>query len=264
MTETPDPFHLLARDNTPSPRKRSIAEALLLIAGFFVFFIVMRVSLDLVAGDYADTIGNWIAFAAFAPALILAVKVGGKRPLRQLFSSSEQPQRNFASTTCLAALPVAALIVILCAVSLPNPASTPNWPEFTFALLVTPVMAFLEEVFFRAWMPQLIGYWTRNAWVAFLLPVPVFALFHGAASAGAFIAFLVSGTCFAFLAKTTQGVAASSVLHAVSNMTIIVLGAVMNFDSVGTNVSHGAKALALALVTAALLAFFRSRQPAKN
>lgn len=51
-------------------------------------------------------------------------------------------------------------------------------PFAIFFLLVTPVMAFAKEVLFRAWLPQFLGTWIRSGLACFLLPVPLFALFH--------------------------------------------------------------------------------------
>ncbi|WP_445227782.1 CPBP family intramembrane glutamic endopeptidase [Corynebacterium sp. H128] len=97
---------------------------------------------------------------------------------------------------------------------------------------------------------QVIGYWTSNRWVAFLLPVPLFALIHAPSNVVPWLGYLTSGLCFALVAMFSQGIAASTVLHFVSKMTLILLSTVMDLENQGNVSLILIKSLLLVSVTA--------------
>lgn len=227
-----------------------IRELLALIIGFIVSIVALMVAVDAAFGASSDAVGGVIAFLAFLPALWLAVRVAGRRPFRQLFEAPQARTGRAASIALAAAVPLmAAAVAGGIALLGVQRADTPVW-QLALLLLAAPVMALAEELLFRAWLPQFIGFWVRNAWVAFLLPVPFFAAIHAPDTPLLWANHLVSGACFALLALCAQSIGASAAVHAASNMALIALDYATSYSDGAHDGVILAKSAVLVLVTA--------------
>ncbi|MDU0479620.1 CPBP family intramembrane metalloprotease [Staphylococcus chromogenes] len=242
-------FHLVAN---PRAWWRPIAELFALALFFFVGFLALMLAIDSLAGEMSDEVGGTIAFLAFVPALWVAVKGCGHRPFSQLISA--EGRWSFAQHNI--ALPIVGGVSVA-SIVLGTAVLGPHWsveslPFALFFLLMTPVMAFAEELLFRGWFPQFLGTWIRSGLVCFLLPVPLFAWIHQPSSALGWVGYLVSGTCYALLAWRAQSLVASSVLHAMSNVTLFILNALTGYQLQEAEPMLVAKTIVLA-ITAALI-----------
>lgn len=190
-----------------------LREIAILLPLFFVCSFGLMLLIDSLTGEISDDVGSTIAFLAFIPALVIAVKAGGQRPFRQLW----QLPLNQLRDALLVCIPFSLAICLI--------AGFPSSWTFRIALgfCLAPVMSLAEELLFRAWMPQVIGGWVSSPLVAYLIPVPLFAAIHAPSSALGWASYLVSGLCFALLAWAGRSVAMSTVVHAVSNMTLYVV-----------------------------------------
>lgn len=239
-----------------------IRELLALIVGFLVSIIVLMESVDAFFGSASDAVGGVLAFLAFVPALWLAVRVAGRRPLGQLLAAPDAPNRRAAKLALAVALPPMGVAVVAGIFLVDGHRSNePLW-QLALVLLARPVMAMAEELLFRAWLPQFIGFWTRNVWVAFLLPVPLFALIHAPSTPLEWANHLVSGTCFALLALRARSVVASTIVHAASNMALSVLAFATSYSDGPIASVLLAKSVVLVVVTAIIWAKLGSRDVA--
>lgn len=184
----------------PKPLREVLAFLLLSVLCLIVFFI----SLDAFFGNASEEFRATVSFFAVIPALLLAVKLVGRRPLYTLIGSAEWR------------LPlVVSVVVAVAALTIARPSL--HWSAI---LLAVPILAFMEELLFRAWLPQVLGAWIRPGLVAFVLPAPLFALMHVPESPMVWLNHLVPGLCFGLLAWAYQGLLAPTILHSVSNLTV--------------------------------------------
>lgn len=216
--------------------RRAIAEFVVLLATFFVSAMLLLGAIDIFGGDMSDEIGGTVAMIAALPAIWLACLVG-RRTFRDLVGHPPYGiWRALAVTVPVGALSVAAAMYF----------RDWHWQGASiFHLAMIPIMAWVEELLFRGWFPQFLG----GKLYSYLLPIPIFAAIHAPSSALGWIAYLVSGTCFALVAWRTRGIGMSTVLHAVSNYTIYIV-------MMGTEPGDWlliAKILVFAAVTALLL-----------
>ena len=95
-------------------------------------------------------------------------------------------------------------------------------------LLTTPLQAAGEEFLFRGWLSQALGsWWARPAVGAVLAAVvsaALFALAHGAQDPWLFADRLVFGLVASWLVWRTGGLEAAVVLHALTNVVVMVPG----------------------------------------
>lgn len=244
--------------------KYPVRELLALIVGFLLFSFLLLGGVDALFGRASDDVGGVVAFLAAVPTAWLATRVIGRRPFRQILSA-EGALWNGLSTALAVAIPVAVVAVAVGVfIRGVERMDTPLWMVALF-LVMTPVMAWAEELLFRGWMPQFLGYWVKNPWIAFFLPAVPFAVIHAPSNAMMWVGHLVSGACFAYLAMRTQSLAASTVVHATSNTALHVLDYLTHYS--GRGVSWGTeggfifvvKCVLLVLVTA-LIAWRPHRQ----
>lgn len=254
-------FHRVAN---PRAWWRPFGEFITVQLIFFVSFIALMLPIDALPGDLSEEVGGTIAFLAFVPALALAVKAAGNRPFSQLISAGGRWSDRQQSI----ALSVAGGVSIL-ALAVGTPLLGPKWtvdslPMALFFLLMTPVMAFAEELLFRGWFPQFFGSWIRSGLICFLLPVPLFAWIHQPVGTLQWVNHLVPGVCFALLAWRAQSIVASTVLHAASNLTLALLDMFTGYSEGSTSSILMAKLLCLLLATGIILWRLPVKQGPRN
>lgn len=188
-----------------------------------------------VAPSMADpvTFGFGFAFIALmAPALLLALRLVGPRPVGLVLSVTGRLRWRWLGSALWRAALVHALAFVLllvvlgpltgeAAVLAPRPGLV---ALLVLAVLVVPFQAAAEELVFRGWALQAVGTWLRHPLFAVLLPVPFFVVGHpydlwGQLEVGAYA--VVAG----WLAWRTGGLEAPIALHVVNNVGISALAA---------------------------------------
>ncbi len=93
-------------------------------------------------------------------------------------------------------------------------------------LLTTPLQAAGEEWFFRGWLSQALGSWCARpvvgAVLAAVVSAALFSAAHGAQDAWLFTDRLVFALVASWLVHRTGGLEAAVVLHAVTNVVVVV------------------------------------------
>jgi membrane protease YdiL (CAAX protease family) len=241
-------FHRLARTGPGRRWWRPLLVLLLAsvtyaVLGLGVLFALL--ALDLVAGttwstravaeSFTDPLTFGFGFASIAlmmPALLLALRLAGPRPVGLVFSVAGGVRWRWLGSALwrAAAVHVVAFALLLLVV---DPATgvpaafSPRPGAIAFlvlAVLVVPFQAAAEELVFRGFAMQTVGTWLRHPAFAVLLPVPFFVVGHpydvwGQLEVGVFA--VVAG----WLAWRTGGLEASVALHVVNNVLLSVLAA---------------------------------------
>ena len=169
-----------------------------------------------------------LAVATLAPiswALVLLV-----HRVRPRWLSSVRP--GLRRRYLLAALAIA-MIVMPVAGWLPVAVSSrPGWelrPGLTafvlVILLITPLQAAAEEVFFRGYLLQAFGSLVRGPWFGIAMSALVFAVLHGGQSPAMFVDRLALGLLAGVLVWRTGGLEAAIAGHVVSNVVVYLNGA---------------------------------------
>ena len=241
-------FHRLAHAD---PRRRWWRPLLVLLlatvsyAVLGIGVLVVLLVLDLVAGTswsvraVAESLTDPVTFgfgfvviALMMPALLLALRLAGPRPVGLVFSVAGGVRWRWLGSALWRAAAIHAvafallLLVVDPATGAPVALSArPGVIAFlVLAVLVVPFQAAAEELVFRGFAMQAVGTWLRHPAFAVLLPVPFFVVGHpydvwGQLEVGAFA--VVAG----WLAWRTGGLEASVALHVVNNVLLAVLAA---------------------------------------
>lgn len=98
-----------------------------------------------------------------------------------------------------------------------------------WAVLLTPLQAGWEELFFRGMLPQIVGSWVANPWIAYGLSVPLFVAGHTYNWVG-LIDIAVFAICMSYLTYRTRGIEAGLVIHVVGNIQVGIFGALSVWD----------------------------------
>ncbi|AKK03819.1 hypothetical protein [Corynebacterium epidermidicanis] len=142
-------FHLLARDSHPGQWWRPFAELAMLLAVFVLSLIVLMIGIDALTGEYSDQVGGAIAFISIVPAVLLAVRVAGRRPIPQPLWAPTIPSTRNRQLIISLQVSLATMSVFVLVTWQPlgtEVMDTPMWMLVGF-LLVTPVMSFAEGAF---------------------------------------------------------------------------------------------------------------------
>ncbi|GAA3520557.1 CPBP family intramembrane metalloprotease [Aeromicrobium panaciterrae] len=260
------PYHRLARE-TPEYAwwKLPVAGFLAVVGYFFVSGALILVAFLLmyaVGLDGADRITEWfddagsinvdrpeffaldmLGLAVMIPVLLVAVLVTGPRPIGYLTSVTGRMRWSWLGhTSVLAVIVFGGGIGGLVALSYwidpdsvqsPSPFDGKVLLMLVLVLALTPFQAAAEEYVFRGYLLQLVGSWTRFAWIPVVVSVPIFASGHeynlwGLVDVGLF------GLMAAFLVIRTGGLEAGIAAHAFNNIAILVFEALgMLSDSSG-------------------------------
>lgn len=169
-----------------------------------------------------------LSIAVMLPSLFGAVRLTGPRPVGHLSSVYGRLRWRWL----LRALAVAfalmfGSLLLLTLVLEPTPVSMPThrmWIGIAVVALLTPFQAAAEEYAFRGYLMQLVGSWTRWAWLPVLVSVPLFAAAHGYSRWGT-VDVGIFGLTASILVIRTGGLEASIALHIANNVTLGVLEA---------------------------------------
>lgn len=279
--EEPTPYPLLLR----TARARvwhpllglATVVAVLLASGLVVFggaavavaliddpSIASRADVDDLSGPLGLLVGN-LMIAALIPATVLAVLlVHGERPgWLNSVTRRLRPRLLLSSVGLALAVQVAALaaFVALSATGLDlelteGDAAWPGAPTFVALVLIivltTPVQAAGEEYFFRGYLVQGAGIWTRSPWIPGIVSSLLFAAAHGPQDPWLFGDRLAFGLIAWGLTLRTGGLEVAIALHAVNNLVVLMLAAAT--DEIDSSLTATDIAASLALFDIAVLA----------
>ena len=168
------------------------------------------------------------SIAVLLPAVRLAVLVTGPRPVGHLSSVYGRIRWAWLARALGVALVVMFVsILILTLVIDPTPVKIPNHRmvvDIGIVILLTPFQAAAEEYIFRGYLMQLVGSWTRRAWLPVAVSVPLFAAAHGYSRWGTVDVGIFALTVSVLVIRT-GGLEAGIGLHIANNVTLAVLEA---------------------------------------
>jgi membrane protease YdiL (CAAX protease family) len=182
---------------------------------------------------------DMLGVVVMIPALLLAVLVTGPRRIGYLTSVTGRMRWSWLGhTSLLAAIVFGGGIGALVALSYwldpdsvqaPSALSAKVVVMLLLVLAITPFQAAAEEYVFRGYILQLVGSWTRFAWIPVVVSVPIFASGHpynrwGLIDVGLF------GLMAAYLVIRTGGLEASIAAHTFNNVAIMVFEALGMLD----------------------------------
>lgn len=237
------PYHRLARTHrlgkyTPW---HPFIELILLTAFSFALMLafILVVGFALVAVDYplplrgtfeeldeSDPAMKFLLYgslAAMIPAPFLAARITGRRP-RALWSVDNRFRWGLFGRAALVVAAFHILTLILDAVFAPDGTLLSEFDERALIILLivaayTPLQCAAEEIIYRGALPQIVGAWIRQPWLAYLLPIPFFVLAHDYDPAGLF--FVAIFAVFAsILVHRTGGLEVAIAFHAGNNMSV--------------------------------------------
>lgn len=247
-------YHRLAR-SAPGYRWWKPIVTGLIALGIFIGFTIVLVVLLLVStlvipevrpaitklittGTIDNSLPVILAFslssiAVILPSVLLARLAMGPRPVGLLWSIAGRMRWRWMARLMLpvviaygvSTLFSVVLLPLLTGERIPSAAvSSTTWIVVIVAVLLVPLQATAEEIFFRGYLAQTIGGWLKHPLFAILLPVPLFTIGHQYDVWG-----LIDVSVFAvvagWLAWRTGGLEASIVAHVVNNTVIFVIGA---------------------------------------
>ena len=204
-----------------------------------VVFLVGPETFDTLSGvdllDLRDPLAftlNMLLIVAMLPAVLVATRLLGARPVGLLASVTGRVRWGWA-TRCLALAAAVALAVhgveIVLAVATGTPwqprADERTVPLLVLVVLLVPAQCVAEEVLFRGYLVQTVGTWLRHPAFAVVLPVPLFVLGHlyeGLAMLDTALWALAMG----WLVWRTGGLEAAAAAHVVNNTLVFTLGSV--------------------------------------
>ena len=194
--------------------------------------------------------------AVMLPALALAALIVRDRPYSS-YSSSRDGWNWGAFAKCLGVAAVLmGISLVVETVFFPSGASDGvmrfTVVGFVLCTLLVPFQCVAEEYFFRGWLMQTVGAWTRLPVLAVLVQALVFAAMHPYNLIGV-ATILIDGLAWGVIAWRTKGLEASSALHIMSNMvafyfTGLGLDAISSEIDLLTLVLAGITALAYLLI----------------
>jgi membrane protease YdiL (CAAX protease family) len=202
--------------------------------------------------------GTLLAVVLLLPALLLATRLVGARPVGMLSSVVFRIRWGWL-LRCLgfaAAIYVAGYVVTFAVTAVQGQSVAPQFDTpralvvLALVVLLVPLQAATEEYLFRGYLMQSIGGWLRHPIFAIALPIPLFVVGHdygplGTIYVAAFAA--VAG----WLCWRTGGLEAAIALHVVNNSVIFALGAIGLVDANSTDTG----ALDLVISLAMMLIF---------
>lgn len=176
---------------------------------------------------------DMLSIVILIPALLLAVLVTGPRPIGYLSSVAGRLRwRWLGRTAVMAAVVFIATIggaIALAEATEPAEVSAPEVSTRAIVaigliLLLTPFQAAAEEYVFRGYVMQLVGSWSRFAFIPVIVSVPLFVAGHtydlwGLVDVGIF------GLMAAVVTIRTGGLEAAIAAHVANNVVLFVLDA---------------------------------------
>lgn len=256
------PYHRLARETPAYAWWKLPVAGVIGVIGYLitsvVFIVAVMTGLYAVGRDGDKITDRWesassqvelmhpgyfamtmILIASMLPVILLAVLVTGPRPIGYLTSVEGRMRWAWLGHTTLLASMVfgggLAALIGLSAVFDDGSVDSPSMSGRVLILLVltfalTPFQAAAEEYVFRGYILQLVGSWTRFAWIPIVISVPVFASGHeyniwGLIDVGLF------GLLAAYLVVRTGGLEAGIAAHTANNVSIGIFEALGMIDT---------------------------------
>jgi membrane protease YdiL (CAAX protease family) len=218
------PYHRAGQ----AKRWKAVLEVVLAIVFAFVLMaIVIRTELR-VAGvkklkdlpTEIQTFTTLANLAVLAPGALLAALVCGRRS-GSLWSVTMRLRWRWLATCLLAALAVRAIAPVLVTLSIASGhkqfvGAAEYLPHLAMLLVLVPLQATGEEVFFRGTVLQAVGSFTRSVWPPIVISTALFTLAHGLRPELA-LAIAPVGLACAWLTIRTGGLEAGMGYHIVLN-----------------------------------------------
>ena len=230
------------------PLRKVVAEVAFVILGYAIFLVLALLTWEAVlehggvefcsvqgAGPGQQTCA-WISAAVYLvpllPAVLLARSCAGPKPLGRLFSVDGRIKlAKLGKYTTIALLIYVPLYFIQLGMAGFGGRSLTSVAEeicasYLIAGAVVLVQSVAEEVFFRGFIPQVIGRFISNDWVCVATSSLLFTLGHLESVQTAIVS-LVFGVGLAYVCLRTCGIEAAFALHIVNNLTIYGVEAVL-------------------------------------
>jgi membrane protease YdiL (CAAX protease family) len=249
------PYHRLARE-TPAYRWWKLPVAALVIGAIYlglsiVLVVVAAIYYAIVDNgttldDWLDAVGDldltrldffvfdMLGLAILIPSVLLGVQAVGPRPSGYLSSVTGGLRWGWLGRTMVISFAVFAVTlgVALAVTEVTDPAEI-SMPSglgrdtvlaIVLVLLIVPFQAAAEEYLFRGYLMQLVGSWSRFAFLPVIISTPLFVAGHGYELWG-LLDVGVFGLTAAILTIRTGGLEAAIAAHTANNILLFVLDA---------------------------------------
>jgi membrane protease YdiL (CAAX protease family) len=176
--------------------------------------------------------------ALLGPASLLAARVMGRSPRRLLAALGRVRWRWLA--VCLGVgLACQAVQTTLGAIGIAmDPAHFVGWRDYLpllgVVVLIVPLQALAEELFYRGTLQQAVGSFARSPWPGIVISTALFTVSHGLRPE-VDVAIAAVGLCSAWLTIRTGGLEASTGFHVTLNVTGFALKAALGHVKPGVN-----------------------------
>ncbi len=225
-----------------------------------------------------------LSLGLLIPYCMLIQRVLYKVPFRSLHSVAGRFRFGVFGRALLAFGPVVLIGMTLLMLVAPGP-ENPQVPwttvdlvsYFVIGMILTPLAAAGEEYGFRGLMFRVVGGWTRSARVGavigIIIPTVFFSLLHGSLDPYILASYFVLFGSLAIVTWRTGGLETAVVLHAVYNLTALVLATTLHADigaelnnrgEVAGSIGNLVPSAALILVTVAVWWITRETGPART
>lgn len=249
------PYHRLARE-TPAYAWWKLPVAALIIGVTYLLFSVVLVAgaavyFAAVGGDssldgWLDAAGDldlerldyfvldMLGLAVLLPAVLLGVLATGPRPVGYLSSVTGRLRWGWLGRTALISSAVFiatfALMIAISELVEPSEVDMPSDVDdkvvlaIGLVILIVPFQAAAEEYVFRGYLMQLVGSWSRFAFLPVVISTPLFVAGHAYELWG-LLDVAIFGLTAAVLTIRTGGLEAAIAAHTANNVLLLILDA---------------------------------------
>lgn len=260
----PTPYHRLARETPAYAWWKLPVAGVVIVTAYFLFSTILLLGAAIyfaAAGGEGATMGGWLndagdldldrldyfvldmlGLAVLIPAVLLGVLATGPRPVGYLSSVTGRLRWGWLGrTTVIAVLVFGATFGAMLAVDAllePGEVSAPAQLDrhvvtaIVLVLLIVPFQAAAEEYVFRGYLMQLVGSWSRFAFVPVVVTTPLFVAGHAYELWG-LIDVAIFGVTAAVLTIRTGGLEAAIAAHTVNNVFLLILDALGMVEATG-------------------------------
>ena len=239
-------YHLQGRNVRNYRWWKPLVAALLVIGAMtFLQLIVIVVGIIMEGGDidvametltgeemdYTNPAAMLVSLGAIAvmvPAVWLAVRVVEGRSLGTVSSVAGRLRWGLLGKALLVAVAFMAVPHLVDLFTGAYEGVSPIAPSLltiVVILIITPLQCAAEEYAFRGFLMQMVGGWTRLAWVAVLVTIPIFTAGHTQYGWKGLVDVGIFAIAMGWLVIRTGGLEAAIGLHVVNNTVGFMLGA---------------------------------------
>lgn len=257
------PYHRLARETPAYAWWKLPVAGVIIVAAYFVFsmLLVLGAAIYFAATDGDVTIGDWLdaagdldldrldffvldmlGLAVLIPAVFLGVLATGPRPVGYLSSVTGRLRWGWLGRTTLISVVIfAATFGTMLGVTellAPDEVDAPVQIDgrvvvaIVLVLLIVPFQAAAEEYVFRGYLMQLVGSWSRFAFLPVIVTTPLFVAGHAYELWG-LLDVAIFGLTAAVLTIRTGGLEAAIAAHTVNNVLLLALDALGMVSATG-------------------------------